>query len=841
MADNMSSLFLLLSFLSTLLSQTILAAPSTAPYQVQPNGAICSEGFGAVVADDCVKALAAFPVQEGKKWYEFALTPSEDEGVVVLPWDNTVGTCAITVNISPGAKNLLTSATITTLAQDILTTCPTLAGSPGGWGLYADTFLTFTSTTDPSPQHSANLSATPEEGEGGLRTDPQAYFLRSFWYGGETGGVNITDLPGYPETLTRIFPPETYAPYSPEEKAFCGPAEQGTTCQANTDCCENATCMNRVGGDGQSIAKVCVPPGGEVVKPATVTTEGDTVVIKANNRRVRKRGQRLGEQDVINGERTVLSESEEENLDPLVDHKSAISGSTKDSANGTSITALLANIWQFLLGRNALELRRLYPYNFLPAETVTNIAEGTSYRVSKGKLVVASQQVVAIKHIKIPHLAPQDKTSSLGEQTLETVLRELRVLAHKPVRKNVNVAQLIGYGAEEVQGHLAIYLVADFASGGTLKEFLAEHNDVSSLDCTHFCYDISSGLAGLHACGIVQGDLKLANILVFADQDGFVAKLSDFGCSIFEENPVYTGSLIYNAPEVRRGRLGGFGTEVDGYATDVFSLGLVVWETLQGGRPFIQPSLEVNQILWLNGLPKDDLLLQALQTFETLPIPNAFPKRVIRGVLEGCLRDEPKLRPKCPAIVQIFRSDRIFSNSQRNTSSYINPSKIPPLEKWSFTRADNLAATVPGPLQTELFSRLKRDVDENAGNNVDFAYFHLAMCHLTGFGTSVSQDKFLESLVRGAASGEVYSCGLYLRMHRALQTPMDATVTTSDPIVQIEEDLQKLPAEDYYSHRIREHERALQRRLLHTPFDLCLQSEVLKKDAVFKAKMTSLT
>ena len=467
---------------------------------------------------------------------------------------------------------------------------------------------------------------------------------------------------------------------------------------------------------------------------------------------------------------------------------------------------------------------------------MTNIAEGTSYRVSISKLIIESQQVVAIKHIIPWRHGLSGEAVSLDENTIKIVLRELRVLAHKPVRKNVNVAQLIGYGAEETQGHLAIYLVANFASGGTLKDYLIEHDDVSMLDRAHFCYDISSGLAGLHACSIVHGDLKLANVLVFADEGGFVAKLSDFGCSIFDGDSVYTGSWIYNAPEIRRGRSGGFGPKVDIYASETFSLGLVVWETLQGGRPFIEPPLEVNQLSWLNGLPTDDLLLQALQSLEMLSIQGAFPKRVVRGVLEGSLPDEPRSRMKCEAIVKLFRSDRIFLYSQRNTSAYIIASKIPPLQEWSFTRTDNLAATVPVPLQAELLTQIKGQVGGSAEATIESACFHLAMCHLTGFGTPVSQDKFLESLLRGAASEEAYSSGLYLRMHRALRTPADATLLTNHPIVQVEEDLQKIPMELYYSHRVRENEKALQRALLHTPFDLCLEGEVLKRHALFKTK-----
>ena len=241
-------------------------------------------------------------------------------------------------------------------------------------------------------------------------------------------------------------------------------------------------------------------------------------------------------------ERTVLSNSDHGDTHVVVPPSPLLSAHKIDFVRGMSTTAHLANIWQFLLGRNALELRRFYTYYFLPAETVTNIAEGTSYRVTKSKLLVGSQQVVAIKHVIPRQMASQGETASSSEHTLETVLRELRILAHKPVRKNVNVAQLIGYGAEEIQGHLAIYLVADFASGGTLKDYLTERNDSSMLERAHFCYDISCGLAGLHACEIVQGDLKLANVLVFEDKEGFVAKLSDFGCSVFEGDSDYTGS-----------------------------------------------------------------------------------------------------------------------------------------------------------------------------------------------------------------------------------------------------------------------------------------------------------
>ncbi len=136
---------------------------------------------------------------------------------------------------------------------------------------------------------------------------------------------------------------------------------------------------------------------------------------------------------------------------------------------------LLANVWQFLPSPAASNLTRFYTYHFMPGETMVNIAEGTSYRVSKRKLFTEIEDIVAVKQLIPLQTSPTAETGHSIQDTLGTLLHELRILAHEPVRENVNVAQLLGYGAEEVGNQLTLYLVADFAPGGTLKEYLTEH------------------------------------------------------------------------------------------------------------------------------------------------------------------------------------------------------------------------------------------------------------------------------------------------------------------------------------------------------------------------------
>ena len=402
---------------------------------------------------------------------------------------------------------------------------------------------------------------------------------------------------------------------------------------------------------------------------------------------------------------------------------------------------------------------------------------------------------------------------------------------------------LVGYGAEGIEGHLTIYLVAEFASGGNLKEYLIEQPDgpVSMVDRAKFCYDIASGLAGLHASESVQGDLKLTNVLVFASKNEFVAKLSDFGCSIFEESASYTGSIIYNAPEIRQGLLSGVRLKADFYASEIFSFRLVVWEILQGGRSFIDPAIQENHVSWLNSLLKDELLLQALQTFENSPIQGIFLRRVIRAVLEGTLRGKAEHRLKSRAIVDIFHSDRFFSHSDRTTYSYMDPSKIPSLPKWSFTRTDNLAEKVPFILQTAMFAQLKSEVDCSPKTTEPCSYLHLAMCHLTGFGTCVNLDKFLDNLTEGTLRGNTSSSGMCLRMHSALHAPMTARLSMKQPFIRVENDLRKIPKELYYSYRVREHDKLLQKAMLKASFGFFSGAELLKKNLTFEESDTAGT
>lgn len=103
-----------------------------------------------------------------------------------------------------------------------------------------------------------------------------------------------------------------------------------------------------------------------------------------------------------------------------------------------------------------------------------------------------------------------------------------------------------------------------------------------------FCREIADGLRMLHGCGVVHGDVKPENILVFPSKElrnSFVLKLTDFGHSVVEADrgnslPAFTPQ--WSAPEASTSTTLTF-DELK--ATDCYSFGLVVLSVMLS-RPF---------------------------------------------------------------------------------------------------------------------------------------------------------------------------------------------------------------------------------------------------------------
>ncbi|ESK89537.1 hypothetical protein Moror_1197 [Moniliophthora roreri MCA 2997] len=173
------------------------------------------------------------------------------------------------------------------------------------------------------------------------------------------------------------------------------------------------------------------------------------------------------------------------------------------------------------------------------------------------------------------------------------ILLEIRALLHEPIRYHPNIVRLLGLSWGAAKGLRSNFpmLVLEFSELGTLAQ-LQKVEDLPFNVKKKLCYDVSKGISILHACGIVHGDLKHENILIFPSRNpnaevAYIAKLADFGGSVMDledqGSSLHMGTPPYEAPEAYHGKLDGDGMK----RTDVYSLGLLVWRViLNGGNPF---------------------------------------------------------------------------------------------------------------------------------------------------------------------------------------------------------------------------------------------------------------
>ncbi|KAH0558758.1 hypothetical protein GP486_004596 [Trichoglossum hirsutum] len=175
-----------------------------------------------------------------------------------------------------------------------------------------------------------------------------------------------------------------------------------------------------------------------------------------------------------------------------------------------------------------------------------------------------------------------DDDVGITPEQYDFIKRELRIFCHKKLRSHENICQLLFVGWEEYSP--APVLALELAEYGTLKDLLFDTDlrDHGSL-ATKLVLDVASGLSALHEAGIVHGDVKTGNILVFAHAHRkVVAKLSDFSDSIYLADngqawmPV-GGTHAWRAPEC-------YGTaQYSLKKTDVYSFGLCALAILAQG------------------------------------------------------------------------------------------------------------------------------------------------------------------------------------------------------------------------------------------------------------------
>lgn len=179
---------------------------------------------------------------------------------------------------------------------------------------------------------------------------------------------------------------------------------------------------------------------------------------------------------------------------------------------------------------------------------------------------------IAVK-IMHPHLAQDEKF-------VERFIREAKAAASL---SHPNIVAVLDQGWNQ-GGTPCVFIVMELVEGSTLRDYLFEQGPASVAQTLQMLMPVASALAAAHKIGIIHRDIKPENILV--SKEGRI-KIADFGLArgallgttLTAESSVILGSVSYLSPEqVQRG--------IADSRSDVYSLGIVLFELLTGTKPY---------------------------------------------------------------------------------------------------------------------------------------------------------------------------------------------------------------------------------------------------------------
>jgi serine/threonine protein kinase len=204
---------------------------------------------------------------------------------------------------------------------------------------------------------------------------------------------------------------------------------------------------------------------------------------------------------------------------------------------------------------------------------------------------------------------------------------------------------------EIVQSETMTAMVMELVDGAALRHFTGQ--PLPESEFLRIGFEIAEALSAAHSGGIIHGDIKPENILV--RRDGH-SKVLDFGLArrIAGESggTGFVGTLRYMSPEQTEG-------EQLTPATDIFSLGLVLFELITGKHPFPSKSPVETATSILSSSPPSASSI------------NPEISKSLDAFLAGMLARDPAQRPSANHVAQFLRAEAARRNHDASSDREI--------------------------------------------------------------------------------------------------------------------------------------------------------------------------
>jgi serine/threonine protein kinase len=289
---------------------------------------------------------------------------------------------------------------------------------------------------------------------------------------------------------------------------------------------------------------------------------------------------------------------------------------------------------------------------------VKPIGQGATGTVWRGE-DRSTGEPVAIKLLHDSLLRqPRLVTRFVQERTILQMLRHRHVVR---VRDLFSVGETLG-------------LVMDLVAGGNLRDHLHRSGTVAPGEAVRLAGQVASALAEAHGLGIIHRDLKPDNILIRSEAGELETRLTDFGIARMLNLPSMTtpnavvGTPHYMAPEAFHG-------VTPSPATDVYALGVLLYELITGHPPYRSDSIPELMRLHAEGQP---------HRRPGIPDP-------LWRIITMCLAGKPRNRPTATELV----TDLGFLVRNLADTPALSRPGSPPSESLVF---EPRPSVLPGPL-----------------------------------------------------------------------------------------------------------------------------------------------